>query len=36
MSDNDKQGRIQELSEGGARFISKKKHPDLGTKFLLR
>ena len=25
------QGRIQGLSEGGARFISKQKHPDLGT-----
>ena len=27
------QGRIQDLSEGGARFISEQKHPDLGTKF---
>ena len=23
-----KQGRIQDLSEGGARFISEQKHPD--------
>ena len=34
MSDNDKQGRIQELSEGGARFISEQKHPGLGGKNL--
>ena len=26
------QGRIQDLSEGGARFISELKSPDLGTK----
>ena len=30
------QGRIQDLSEGGARFISEEKHPDLGTKVFLR
>jgi len=28
------QGRIQDLSEGGARFISEQNHPDLGTTFL--
>ena len=27
------QGRIQDFSEGGARFISERKHPDLGTTF---
>ena len=26
------QGRIQNLSEGGARFISEQKNPELGTK----
>ena len=26
------QGRIQDLSEGDARFISEQKNPDLGTK----
>ena len=26
------QGRIQDTGEGGARFISEQKHPDLGTK----
>ena len=26
------QGRIQDLSEGGARFISEQKNQDLGTK----
>ena len=26
------QGRIQDLSEVGARFISEQKNPDLGTK----
>ena len=25
-------GRIQDLSEGGARFISEQKSPDFGTK----
>ena len=31
---SDKQGRIQNLSEGGARLISEQKNPDLGTKRL--
>ena len=26
------QGRTQDLSEGGTRFISEQKNPDLGTK----
>ena len=28
----DHQGRIQDLSEGGARFIWEQKNPDLRTK----
>ena len=26
------QGRLRDFSEGGARFISERKNPDLGTK----
>ena len=29
---SDIQGRIQDLSEGGARFILEQKNPELGTK----
>jgi len=30
--DDPKQRRIQDLSEGGVRFFSEQKNPNLGTK----
>ena len=30
---HEKQGRIQDLSDRGARFVSEQKHTDLRTKF---
>ena len=33
---HEKQGRIQDLSERVARFVSDQKHPDLGTTFFFK